>query len=138
MSENLSIPSSTRSVYAAAPTRVQPAQDIYLAKGSSYGPLTSKDKALLEDFCGYDFVWPPEPGLPFPREAAFVAEMRDLQGNLSDTDLFGQLSKYQQTRLRMSGDTAFSDEFLAFVASKSVTPAAASFLANGGKSSLYA
>ncbi len=137
MSDSLAIPSG-RAVYPAAPPQVQPKQDFYPGK-EGYGPLTGKDKELLEEYCGYEFVWPPVPGLPFPREAAFVAEMRVMQGSLGDADLFSQLSRHQNFRMRMSGDSAFSDEFLAFVVAKSQSsPATAAFLANGGKSATYA
>ncbi len=138
MSEGISVP-SVRPQYPTPPPKIQPDQDVYWSKDSSYGPLTKQDKKLLEEHCGYAIVWPPEAGHPFPLEALFVADMRQAQGNLSDgPEFFGNLMRFQQTRLRMGGDAAFSYEFLALVASKSDSPAAASFLFGGGKSPRYA
>lgn len=138
MSDGISIPVG-RTVYPAAAVKTQPDQDVYYSNDPQYGPLTRNDKKLLEEHCGYPIVWPPGVGQPFPPEATFVAEMRRTQGTLSDgPEFFSNLVKYQQTRLRLGGDAAFSDEFLTLVASKSSSPAAASFLYHGGQSPRYA
>lgn len=136
----MSIPESRPLVPMSRLSKPQPKQEIYSDPNKpEYGFLTREDKELLEKQCGYEFQWPPGSCQEFPGEAFDLAMVRKLEGAKGSTgDLFGAMMRYQEQRLRMHGESAFSDSFLNAVAKTSRSGVAAAFLANGGTSPLYA
>lgn len=119
------------------PLERRPVQDVY---ESSIGPLTAADKASLEEFWGKEFNWPPGPGEPYPPQATQLAQVRASQRQEFGgfRDLFADMMRFQKVHQGMSGALMFDDDFMSFMARRSDSPVAGSFLANGGQSPRYA